>query len=137
MMRQAVLAKIILCLTLFSCAQPAYEKFSDGILVRLKGEGARQVKLQVVTDNIIHVVASPSDTFSRDKSLAVLPEIKLNANWKAEKSGDNVTLSTKSLRATISLLTGEISFTDSTGKVLLSEKRGGGKYFEPAKVEDY
>ncbi|HEV8511671.1 MAG TPA: TIM-barrel domain-containing protein [Cyclobacteriaceae bacterium] len=137
MMRQSVIAKIILCLTLFSCARPAYEKLSDGVLVRLKGEGTRQVKLQVVADNIIRVVASPSDTFSRDKSLAVLNDLKIASNWKAEKSGDNVTLSTKSLRAIISLITGEVSFTDSTGKVLLSEKRGGGKYFEAAKVEDY
>ncbi len=137
MMRFSVLAKIILCLTLFSCAQPAYEKLADGVLVRLKGEGTRQVKLQVVADNIIHVVASPTDSFSRDKSLAVLPDLKMETKWKVEESENSVTLSTKSLRATISLLTGEVSFTDSTGKVLLSEKEGGGKYFEKTKVEEY
>ena len=133
----SVLTNIILILTLFSCTQPAYEKLSDGVLVRLKGEGTRQIKLQVIADNIIHVVASPIDSFASDKSLVILSDLKIAAKWDVAKSENSVTLSTKSLHATISLLTGEVSFADSIGKVLLSEKQGGGKYFEKTKVEDY
>jgi alpha-D-xyloside xylohydrolase len=137
MKRYSTLTTIVLFFTFFSCTKPAYEKLSDGVLVQIKGEGARQVKLQVIADNIIHVVASPYDTFSRDKSLAVLPDLKIPTKWDAVKSENNVTLSTKSLRATISLISGEVSFADSTGKVLLAEKQGGGKYFDKTKVEDY
>ena len=44
-------------------------------------------------------------------------------------------LKTSRINASISLATGEITFRDSTGNVLLCEKHGGGKTFIPAAVE--
>jgi alpha-D-xyloside xylohydrolase len=90
-----------------------------------------------VADNIIRVVATPSDTFSTEKSLVVLPDLKPASDWKVTESGKKLILSTRSLQATVSLTTGEVTFSDSVGNVLLAEKQGGGKYFENAKVEDY
>ena len=64
-------------LTLFtqftSLAQtaPGFTKLPDGIIVRLKpgiNEAPRLVKLQVITDRILRITASPLDSFSPEKS---------------------------------------------------------------------
>jgi alpha-D-xyloside xylohydrolase len=126
---------LFLCLLVASCDNPPYEKLDDGVLLRIKGDQAKQVKLQVISDKIIRVVASPTDTFSKEKSLVVLPQAE-KAEWKISEGEDKVILSTKSLQASVSLSTGEVIFSDSTGRQILSEKQGGGKYFEQTKVEN-
>jgi len=134
-MQRHLLSSLILCLILGACTKPAYEKLKDGIVVHLKGDQAKHVKLLVVSDKIIHVMASPTDTFSTEVSLMVLPSSNA-VEWKTTVDKDKVTLSTKSLSATISLTTGEVAFADSTGNQILAEKNGGGKYFEKTKVEN-
>jgi alpha-D-xyloside xylohydrolase len=118
-----------------SCSQPPFEKSENGIIVYIKSAEAKQVKLEVVSDKIIHVVASPTDTFSKERSLMVLPS-STKTEWKISEDKEKVTLMTKSLRVSVALATGEVSFADSTGKQILVEKQGGGKYFEATKVED-
>src|SRR2546423_5753392 len=105
---------LFLFLLLASCSKPRYDKLDDGVLVHLKGDRAKLVKLQVISDKIIRVVASSMDTLSKEQSLVVLPAEK-NTDWKIAEDKDNVTLSTKSLRASVSLATGEVNFSDSTG----------------------
>ena len=70
----------LVALTL-SCAKPTFEKLADGVVVHLQSkEGqAKQVKLRVVSDDIIQVIASPVDSFSTRKSLMVVPDLKLRA----------------------------------------------------------
>ncbi|WP_333821177.1 TIM-barrel domain-containing protein [Ohtaekwangia sp.] len=138
-MKKVVLANIIsLALLLGACStKKTFEKLEDGVVVHLNdGLGAKQVRLQVISDDIIHVTATPADTFSHAQSLVVLPEVKGTSSWKLEESADALTLLTKSVHARISLKTGEVSFTDSTGQVILQEKQGGGKSFTPVTVEN-
>lgn len=139
-MKKALFAKIILAILLFgSCSRKgAYEKSEDGIVIRLSnpsGNGASLLRLDVITDKIIHVTATPSDSFPTEKSLIVLPAAKSATNWSAEETDDAVTLVTPSLRARVSLVSGEIAFTDPSGNILLQEKQGGGKTFEPTTVD--
>lgn len=126
----------LFCFAVASCSKPRYEKLEDGILFHPAIGESKQVKLQVISDKIIRVVASPTDTFSKEQSLVVLPGSS-KPEWKISGDKDKVTLSTKSLQASVVLATGEVSFADSTGKQILNEKQGGGKYFESTKVEGY
>jgi len=111
-----------------------YDKLADGVVVHLDsaGSGARQVRLQVVSKNIIHVTATPADTFSSAKSLVVLPGTSKSVSWKVEEGNGLLTLSTSSVQARVSLSTGEVTFADSTGRIILQEQTGGGKTFTPS-----
>jgi alpha-D-xyloside xylohydrolase len=139
-MRTLLLANIILFASLFSCTQKSsYDKLEDGVLIHLRSGGtqsAKLLKLQVISDNIIHVIASPTDSFSTVKSLIVLPGTNGSTAWKLKEEDDKVLLQTSSLRATVSLVTGEIAYSDTSGHVLLQEQEGGGKSFSEQTIYD-
>ena len=125
-------------LAIVSCQSGNIQKFSDGVIVRLQKKTATDaslIRLQVITDNIIRVTASPADSFSTKKSLMIadnnLPPVK----WDMVKSDDNITVSTSKLNANVSLTTGEVNFTDKDGNVILKENEGGGKTFVPDSID--
>ncbi len=109
-----------------------YSKLSDGVLINIKGNAkndARIMKVQVVTGNILHISASPVDSFVAEKSLMLLEVNPPPASWTVKEMNGIIILSTESVNANISISTGEINFTDKAGKVLLQETKGGGKTF--------
>ncbi len=115
-----------------------YSKLDDGIIVNVKRRvtnGVRLVRLQAVTDRIIHITATPLDSFTNVQSLMVLPRKRMPVKWDVKDEKEQVVLSTPALRAIVSLTTGEISFTDLSGKLLLAEPREGGKSFDPVVEE--
>jgi alpha-D-xyloside xylohydrolase len=140
-MVRPLLANILLLLAalLGSCAQKAsYEKLEDGIVIRFADQKPGQVRLlrlQAVSDDIVRVTASPSDTFSTGKSLVILPDLKTSGHWQLEEGESEVALVTRSLRARVMLGTGEVIFADSAGNTILQEQHHGGKLFTPAIVD--
>jgi len=139
-MKKVGLAKIILFAGLIiSCSKPgSYEKLSDGIVVRLaNGAQAKAIKLQVISDEIIRVVASPTDTFSNALSLVVLPDLTMSANWKVEEATDEVSIVTPELKARVSLTTGEVTFLDPSGKIILQEQKNSGRNFTAVTVDGH
>ena len=118
---------------LTALAQPNnYQKLSDGILISIKSNArgdAKIIKVQVVTDNIVHVTASPVDSFVAEKSLMVIDGYHPDVKWNVQEINGIVILSTESINASITTANGAISFTDKTGKTLLQETKGGGKTF--------
>lgn len=133
-------ANIILFLfLLLACDQQrAIQKLDDGVIVRLhpQANGARQVRLQVMSNDVIHVTATAADTFSTAPSLVLTPGLKTDGSWQLIESDEAVTLITPSLKASVSLSTGEVTFADSTGAVILQEQKGGGKTFTATTVEN-
>jgi alpha-D-xyloside xylohydrolase len=134
-------AKIFfICVVVFSFAflpPPSFQRTPDGVIVRLKNAqgNTRQLKLQVINEKIMKVTASPSDSFSTFKSLMALPQPVYSSFTVVEKKG-KVRLSTPALAAEVSLLSGEITFLDPAGKILLREKEGGGKNFIATNVDN-
>ncbi len=136
MKRYSVVHVFLMGAILFHCAgQNRVEKTTDGIIVRLNNSDARTIKLQVVSDEIIHVLASPTDTFSTSRSLMTLSNLKLSSNWQVEENKDYVSVITPKLRVHVLLSTGEIAFYKSTGQELLKERIGGGKSFQLVTAE--
>lgn len=129
---------IAVSILILSCSRSAtYSVLRDGVVVSYEPTGeirTRTVRLQVINSHVIRVSASPEGAFSDRESLSVLPQEEFT-NWKVDEDKGSITLSTAKLSAKLSLYTGEVVFTDSTGKVLLQEKSGGGKSFTPATAD--
>jgi alpha-D-xyloside xylohydrolase len=136
-MPKPILANVILLFLLLSCKQDPVQKSTNGIVVKLESTAtpARQLKLEVISPTIIHVIASPADTFSKAKSLIVVPDLKQNATWTMEQSDSSVSVITDAVRANVSLRTGAVSFTGKDGDAILREQKGG-KTFKPVAVEN-
>ena len=121
-----------------SCRTTPYQKISDGLIVHVKKEGTKteqSIRLQVIASDIIHVTAIPGDKFADEKSLIVLDTITPRADFTVNEKGDTVILKTTSVWAMVIQSTGEVIFTDTTGKVILEEKQGGGKTYDPIKID--
>ena len=115
-----------------------YQKTTDGILISLNQKSSdktKTIRLQVITDDIIRVTASPSATLPETKSLITTFTDTKKSGWSATQEGDFVVLKTATTKAIISIKTGEIKFTDLKGNVILQEQRGGGKTFKSIVVE--
>lgn len=120
-----------------ACAIP-YQKTSDGILISLNQKSSdrtKTIRLQVITDDIIRVTASPSAKLPESKSLITTYTETKKKGWDATQEGDFVVLKTATTKAFISIKTGEIKFADLKGNIILQEQRGGGKTFKPIEVE--
>jgi alpha-D-xyloside xylohydrolase len=132
------LAGLLILLYLAACSpetNPAsssgsFEKTPNGVVVTLAGnEQGKKIRLEVISDKIVRVTASAADTFSRAASLMILPDIRKSDSFKVAESAGSVILTTPQLSASVSLASGEVSFSDLSGKVLLQEQSGGGKTF--------
>jgi len=132
-------ASLLILAVFVSCGTAPYDKISDGIIVHVKKTEVnpkQSVRLQVVTNSIIHVSSIPGDKFTDEKSLMVLDTLAPRADFTIITKGDTVILKTLLLHAKVLQTTGEVIFTDTTGKVILNEKQGGGKTYEAVKIEN-
>lgn len=114
-----------------------FTETKDGVVIypdaRFSG-GAKAVKLQVISEKIIRVIASPTSSLPDVKSLiAVYPSVV--KNWIVTKQGDRVVLKTPALTASVLLSTGAVSFLDKEGKPLLAERQYNGRSLKPAVFE--
>lgn len=139
MKRNQLLLVGLLSMALFiGCKSGPYQRTSDGIIVNLKTDNAlatKNIRLQVVNDDVIHVSATPGYKFSDKKSLITIYDKTQTTGWDVKEENGNVVLKTASTIATVSLTTGEVTFYDINGNVLLAENKGGGKSFSDIEVE--
>jgi alpha-D-xyloside xylohydrolase len=52
------------------CSQTIWEKTDDGVIIKFRSTSPdipKQMKLEIVNDEIIHVIASPVKSFSNEK----------------------------------------------------------------------
>jgi alpha-D-xyloside xylohydrolase len=135
-MPKSILANFILLSILLSCKHDPVQKSNNEVVVKLDSAKAhaRQLKLEIISPNIIHVIASPADTFSKAKSLMVVPDLQPAASWTMERSDSTVSVITTAMRANVSLRTGAVSFTDKEGNPILQEQLENGKVFKPVAV---
>src|SRR5690349_6699376 len=77
-----------------------FVKLDDGILVKVAKPypgGASRVRLQAVSDKIIHVTAGFTDSVSASSLIAI--NKKNNVKWEMVQSGDQLILKTDALKA--------------------------------------
>ena len=95
--------------------------------------GPSQIRLQVVGDRIIRVQATAEQSFRSKQSLIIVPQ-NSKAQYKVEEQGDDLIITTAAMRAVLNEATGQITFYDLKGQVLLNEVAQGGKTFKPFTV---
>ena len=137
-MKQFILAGVLSAFIVTGCNNVPYRKTEDGAIITLAHENpqlAKNVKLQVITDDIIHVSAFPTDKITAKESLITAFDKNLASNWEISERNGNVILKTATTIATVSLTTGEVAFSDLQGNILLEEQKGGGKFFSPMEVD--
>lgn len=128
---------LFMFVALYGCGNGHFQKKQDGIVISLTQKNENDVQticLQVISDDIIRVIASPDKNIKERKSLIAL-DSQQKTKWNANQSGDSIILKTATTQAIVRLSTGEICFTDSVGRVILAEQTGGGKSFESIEVE--
>ena len=135
-----VLNLLFVALSFRTAATPVdkrVEQTVDGVLIypdaRFSGN-TRAVKLQVISDKIIRVIASPSTQISDTKSLITVP-VTLSKNWTMAKTADKVVLKTPAVTASVLLSTGAVSFADKNGIPILMERQYSGRLLSPAVFE--
>jgi len=101
-----------------------WEKTDTGVVVSPTAGSAHKVRLEVMTDSIIHVTASPIDAVALTKSLLVRAAPS-GAKFDTTVDGEVLSLKTAKLAALVSLKTGEVKFLDSDGKPVLSSAGSG------------
>ena len=122
-----LLAAAGLLLSLASCAgnggggsrNTMTNRFSlddDGAVVSI-GDG--WLKVQAVSDDIIRVAYSNDRQFFSRPSLDVLLQRGIRPD--VQSTSDELVLSTARLKAKVNFASGNVTFTDSRGKILLTE----------------
>jgi alpha-D-xyloside xylohydrolase len=133
---QANLFLVILLVTWTGCEEKAgFERWEHGITVYPDDNHlAKAIRLTVITDEIVRVTATPRDSFPKDLSLMIAPGLEPTGNWKIHESENDIAILTSALRVNVSRKTGAVTFTDTTGMVVLQEASGG-KTFEATQLE--
>jgi alpha-D-xyloside xylohydrolase len=110
-----------------------YVQTSSGIEIPIQHSpsGIKKVKLQPISDQIIHVTAIATDKFPEDKSLMAVKRSDAAVKFAVTTSSDQVILSTASLKAEVSAKTGLITYRDAGGKVLLAQTKNEGPSLVP------
>ena len=117
-----------------ACAGGGYQKTGNGVIVEVKQRqptDVRKVRIEVMGEKLIHVSATPEKDFSKERSLMIVPG-QGKTDFKVDEQGDEVAVKTSRVCATVSKVTGEVCFTDATGKRILAEDR---RSFTPVEVE--
>lgn len=117
-----------------ACAGGGYQKTGNGVIVEVKQRqptDVRKVRIEVMGEKLIHVSATPEKDFSKERSLMIVPG-QGKTDFKVDEQGDEVAVKTSQVCATVSKVTGEVCFTDATGKRILAEDR---RSFTPVEVE--
>lgn len=107
----------------------------NGMRVSPKKGATRTIEIGVISSRIIRVQASPETTIPDVPSLCVLPLQATKTPFKVKYDSKFAQLSTDELIVKVSLLTGEITFADKSGKAILQEAQSG-RSFKPFSVDD-
>ncbi|MBN1791402.1 MAG: DUF5110 domain-containing protein [Bacteroidales bacterium] len=111
-----------------SCSNKAYQVLEDGVTVRLKPsdtQNTRLVRIQVLSDDIFRVSATPANEFADRESLSVILQPAENKTWTVRETSDSVEIITNTTRAKISLKTGVVSFYDKHNTLVMKENDDG------------
>jgi alpha-D-xyloside xylohydrolase len=131
----------IWCCSFFNAVlaeSPAYITTPTGVIIftdSLVTGTSGAVKLEVIADNIIRVIAAPGKEFASTQSLITAYTKRPGLTWNVIPAKGSLALKTKSITAIVDLKTGAVSFRDATGKKILAEKQPFGRQFQPTVFE--
>jgi alpha-D-xyloside xylohydrolase len=129
---------LLICFVLPICAFAntpySYQRMEDGVIIypdALYAGNTAALRLQVITPNVIRVIASPQKSFPQGNSLMVTYKTAANLpEWKLQEADDKqkITVKTEEITAVADLQTGTVVFYDGSGRQILAEKKMGRKF---------
>jgi alpha-D-xyloside xylohydrolase len=125
------------CCFLINLSAGEIKKETDGVLLEItkqKETDPQLIKIQVCTENIIRVTASPGDSISNRKSLMLDKSNWEPVNWNIKEADSLIEITTSKLSVRINKENGSISFYNLKGELILKEKPDGGKIITAADV---
>ncbi|MEQ8552557.1 MAG: glycoside hydrolase family 31 protein [Cyclobacteriaceae bacterium] len=128
----------LILLMLFGCSEKEYSQTERGIILKIQNSSKYNTKLlrvEVLADEIIHVSAVPDRKWPEDTSLVIVSSVE-PVPFTVGDQMDSIHINTSKLSVRISKQDGGIRYLTKNGKVLLTEKPGGGRTFVPIEVED-
>ena len=102
-------------------ARYSAQKLEDGFVIPI-GDGF--LKVQVCTEDVVHIAFARDRGFFNRTSLAAAPRKCEHAQWGMINGSGDVTLTTARLKVRVDLATGAVSFFDPSGRTILAERRG-------------
>ena len=93
---------------------------------------AKVIRLEVMNNNIIRVRATSNDALpEKPASLMIVPQVApAKGSFSVNEEGDKVVVKAENVKAVVSKATGEVTFYDAEGKVLLKEAKDGKKFWD-------
>jgi len=99
-----------------------FEKTATGVVVKPDSGAAKEVRLEVMADNIIHVVKLDQAGKALTPSLMTVAA-PVSGTFNVSASGkDKVTLKAKKISVAVSLATGQVQFFNAAGKAFLTQE---------------
>ena len=126
---------LFLAIAGYMFAAGSVQTLQNGMKVSPKNGAAKTIEINVVNSRIVRVQASPQSVIPKAPSLCVVQGVTSKTPFKVTSNAKSAQLSTDELTVKVSLLTGEIIFSDKSGKILLQEAKGG-RSFKPFAVEN-
>ena len=121
---------------LTSCmTDSAYRKVENGLVADIRSGQAKAVKLEVISDDIIRVIASPDGKFSNQVNLIKDTKSLPAPSFQITTSGDTIIVSTQTTQARLSRETGEVRFTDATDTRSFVRRQTEARNLTPIEVE--
>jgi len=118
MMRKFI-STALLCLLIFLKVK-AQDSIRTQFGVKLKIDSV-EIEIQFYNPSTVRIVKYPAGHEFQKKSLSVIASPK-KVHFSIEESGNKLTVRTKSIRVCLDLLDVKISFSEPSGRLLLSEK---------------
>ena len=135
-MKHCLLTVAFGSLLLTSCQQNALLYTEGGYETRIQSGPTKAMKVEVITDDIIHVMASPTGRFQEEVNLIKDTKELPKPAFGISQSGDTVILKTATTHVFLIQQNGKVWFTDANGNMLLSETESGSKSYAPIKADD-
>ncbi len=97
--------------------------------------GRQAVKLEVVTDDIVRVIAAPDDRIQPVSSLITSYKKSKNVSWTVGSTDLKWVITTRNLITEVDKRSGAVSFFDKDHKIIIAEKPGLGRSLQPVVAE--
>ena len=111
-------------LLIVSCVGSDCKITDDGVIVNVQSpviDGPSKVRLQVMSDRIVRVSATPDRSFRDRNSLIILPDAKSETGFVVHNHKETVDLQTSGLHVKVNKNDGTVLFTDAAGNLITRE----------------
>ena len=109
-------------------------KTADGVIVFPSANytgNTREVRLQVISDDIIRVMASPGKVVPGLLGFMTVARAASTVDWEMEEESDAIVLTTAKLVVKVSKDKGFIQFMDRQGNIIAAEQKVNSRVFKP------